>query len=315
MRSDPGLQPYVEEARRVTAELSAVPSVVDRLRDLDQIRALRAESDAQISGMGAFAPPPSRLLTVAGPPPVPVRVFEPDDPPAAVYLEIHGGGWIIGSAAAGDAANAALARECGIVVAAIDYRLAPEHPHPAAADDCAAVARWMVGAAEELFGTGRLLIGGASAGATLAALTLLRMRDEGAGDRFAGANLAYGQYDVSFTPSQRLADATPLLDRAYLEASRPLVFPGRGPEELRAPDVSPLYADLRGMPPALFTIGALDPFLDDSLFMSARWRAAGGDADLHVYPESPHGFDLLPTAMAAEARRRMTAFLRARART
>ena len=287
--------------------------MVDRLRDRDEIRRLRAESDEQIRGMGAFAPPPSRLLTVDGPPPVHVRVFEPDRPPAAVYLEIHGGGWIIGSAAAGDAANAALARECGIVVAAIDYRLAPEHPHPAAADDCAAVARWMAAGAEPLFGTGRLLIGGASAGATLAALTLLRMRDEGMGERFTGANLAYGPYDMSFTPSQRLADATPLLDRAYLEASRPLVFPGRDPEALRAPGVSPLYADLSGMPPALFTVGALDPFLDDSMFMSARWRAAGGEADLHVYPESPHGFDMLPTAMAAEARRRTIAFLRTRA--
>ena len=298
----------------MAAGLRAVPSVVDRLGDAGQIARLRAESDEQIRGMGAFAPPPSRVLSVGGPEPVPVRVFEPDGAAAAVYLEIHGGGWIIGSAAAGDAANARLAKECGIVVVAVDYRLAPEHPHPAAAEDCAAVARWLVERAVPEFGTGRLLIGGASAGATLAALTLLRLRDDGTVGRVRGANLAYGPYDISFTPSQRQAHDTPLLDRAYLEASRPLVFPGRDEEALRDPAVSPLYADLRGLPPALFTVGALDPFLDDSLFMHARWRAAGGTADLHVYPESPHGFDLLPTGMAAEAHRRVTRFLRTRAR-
>lgn len=314
MLGDPGLEPYVEEARRVAADLRAVPSVVDRLEDPERIARLRAEADEQIRGMGAFAPPPSRLLTVDAPVPVPVRVFEPDGPAAAVYLEIHGGGWIIGSAAAGDAANARLARDCGVTVVAVDYRLAPEHPHPAAADDCAAVARWLVDRAAAEFGTERLLIGGASAGATLAALTLLRLRDDGTVDRVRGANLAYGPYDISFTPSQRLARDTPLLDRAYLEASRPLVFPGLDPEALRDPAISPLYADLRDLPPALFTVGALDPFLDDSLFMHARWRAAGGEAELHVYPASPHGFDLLPTQMAAEANRRVTAFLRARAR-
>ncbi|HEY3683856.1 MAG TPA: alpha/beta hydrolase fold domain-containing protein [Streptosporangiaceae bacterium] len=314
MPGETGLEPYVDEARRVLDGLRAVPSVVDRLCDRAHIAELRADSDEQIRGMGAFAPPPSRLVTVDAPSPVPVRVFEPEGAADAVYVEIHGGGWIIGSAAAGDAANAELARTCQVAVVSVDYRLAPEHPHPAAADDCAAVARWLAGHAAGLFGTGRLLVGGASAGATLATLTLLRMRDEGLADRFHGANLAYGPYDMSFTPSQRLAYDTPLIDRAYLEASRPLVFPGRGEEELRAPGVSPLYADLRGLPPALFSVGAYDPFLDDSLFMAARWRAAGGDAELHVYPESPHGFDLLPTGMAAEARRRMTGFLRARAR-
>lgn len=314
MVGDPGLEPYVEEARRVVADLRAVPSTVDWLADAGRIAEMRAHADEQIRGMGVFAPSPSRLLTVGEPRPVPVRVFEPDGPPAAVYLEIHGGGWILGSAAAGDAANARLARDCGIAVVAVDYRLAPEHPHPAAAEDCAAVARWLVDRAAAEFGTGRLLVGGASAGATLAALTLLRLRDDGAVHRVRGANLAYGPYDISFTPSQRQAYDTPLLDRAYLEASRPLVFPGLDTEALRDPDVSPLYADLRGLPPALFTVGALDPFLDDSLFMHARWRAAGGEAELHVYPESPHGFDVLPTGMAAEAHRRVTAFLRASAR-
>jgi acetyl esterase len=70
---------------------------------------------------------------------------------------------------------------------------------------------------------------------------------------------------------------------------------GSSAEDRRRPEVSPLYACLEGMPPALFTVGALDPLLDDSLFMAARWEAAGCQATLSVYPESPHAFSAFPT--------------------
>lgn len=69
-------------------------------------------------------------------------------------------------------------------------------------------------------------------------------------------------------------------------------------EQRRTPDISPLYAALHDLPPALFAVGALDPLLDDSLFMSQRWRAAGNQAQLTVYPEAPHGFIRLPVAAA-----------------
>lgn len=313
--TDPDLLPYLDEARRVAEGLRSVPSAADRLHDRTEIARMRAESDAAIRDMSAFAKPPDRELTVPGEVgPVAVRVFLPPEAATAVYLEIHGGGWIMGSARAGDAANGRLAQRCGMAVVSVDYRLAPEHPHPAAVHDCVAVAAWLVAHAESEFGTSRLLIGGASVGATLATLTLLRMRERGIAHRFGGANLLYGPYDMSMTPSQRLAIDTPLIDRAYLEASLPLVYPGRHGERLRAADVSPLYADLRDLPPALFTVGTLDPFLDDSMFMSARWRAAGGHARLAVYPASPHGFDLLDTGMAGHATRRIDAFLTERAR-
>jgi acetyl esterase/lipase len=75
------------------------------------------------------------------------------------------------------------------------------------------------------------------------------------------------------------------------------------------PDVSPLFGDLRGMPRALFTVGTLDPLLDDSLFMAARWRAAGSEAELAVYPGGLHAFNAFPIPLAAEANRRILAFL------
>jgi acetyl esterase len=77
----------------------------------------------------------------------------------------------------------------------------------------------------------------------------------------------------------------------------------------RVPDISPLYGDLNGLCPALFTVGTKDALLDDTLFMHARWVAAGNPAELAIYPGGPHGFTLFPSALAKSATERMDAFL------
>ena len=81
-------------------------------------------------------------------------------------------------------------------------------------------------------------------------------------------------------------------------------------EELRDPDLSPLFAELHDLPPALFTVGDLDPLLDDSLFMAARWQAAGNDVELRIWPESIHGFTAFPLALARAANAAQYEFLR-----
>ena len=208
-----------------------------------------------------------------------------------VYLQIHGGGFYMDSASRGDRQNVALADAVGVAVVSVDYRLAPEHPWPCAPDDCETAARWVLDKAEELFGTDRLMIGGASAGANLAAATLIRLRDRGLVHRCIGAVLQFGAYDLSgHSPSGRL-----YADEWFVQA-----YAGHVADRTD-PDISPLYGDLRGLPPALLVAGELDILLEDSLVMAARLSAAGNQVDLRVYPESAHGFTSLPTGMAAAA--------------
>ena len=176
-------------------------------------------------------------------------------------------------------------------------------------DVAEAVALWLI--RSKPFGELPLLVGGESIGATISLLTLLRLRDlHGLTGNFRSMNLIAGNYDFSMTPSQRLAPESYFLSPAVQRSNQATVFPGRSPEELRAPGISALYADVTGLPPALLTVGTADSVLDDSMFMAARLAAAGGRAELQIYPEGTHPFMTLPTAMAREARRRVVRFLR-----
>jgi acetyl esterase/lipase len=226
-----------------------------------------------------------------------LRTFVPEVVDA-VLLHIHGGGFTLGDPEMGDQGNSLLSTSLNLAVVSVDYRLAPEHPYPAAHDDCEAAAVWLLEHADRQFGSERLLIGGESAGAHLAAATLLRVRDRhDAIDRFAGANLAFGVYDLaSGTPSQHGVGAGPdVLHAAGFEPTRRMFTPGVSEEARRDPDVSPLYADLSNLPPALFTTGTADHLFNDTLFMAVRWRAAGNRVQLLAYPGGPHGCTQLPT--------------------
>ena len=235
-----------------------------------------------------------------------LRIFKPDTI-RAVVLEIHGGGWFLGTAASDDIQNDIMARTCKVAVVSVDYRLAPENPFPACINDCKAAAKWLVNHAIKEFGTDKLFISGASAGGHLSAVTTLYIRDSlHAIDKLRGVNLIYGCFDLSRTPSCRMAtDSTLLINKKYLDDNYELVFHGWNKEQLRDPKYSPLYADLKNLPPALFTIGTLDPLIDDSYFMEARWRLAGNKTYLATYPESSHGFNFFPSQMARAANEKM----------
>jgi acetyl esterase len=228
--------------------------------------------------------------------------------PTGVHLHLHGGGMVFGSSEVQDPLLDGIVDRTGMACLSVEYRLAPEHPYPAAWDDCESVARWLRENAQREFGSDRLAIGGESAGATLGAATLLRLRDRDGQTGFRAASLAYGNYDASMTPSQRLSPGRGLVSRASLEKYIEAYLPKD--VDPRTPDVSPLYAKLDGLPPALFSVGTGDPLLDDSLFMYSRWMAAGNQAELAIYAGAPHAFNVLPVPLAPAANARIEQFLK-----
>ena len=270
-------------------------------------RAARAEGRSPLGPL--MLSDMARERTIPGPAgEITLRTFVPDTV-SGVYLHIHGGGWTLGAVNQQDPALEDMARTLNLAVASVEYRLAPEHPYPAGPDDCEAAALWLAKHAQAEFGSDRLLIGGESAGANLSVVTLLRLRDRHLLRPFQAANLVYGVYDASLTPSARRCPEDMLvLNRTAIEWFYDQYVPA---ERRRESDVSPLYADLAGLPSALFTVGTLDPLLDDSLFMATRWVAAGNVAELAIYPGGVHGFNLFPYALGRQAKERIYNFLRA----
>jgi acetyl esterase/lipase len=310
---DPALLDHVAEQRAFNAKLmetTAVMAGVDTAT-VDGLRWLRAAMEpGGLFGMKSLEFPETR--TIEGPAgPIPIRIMVPERVDG-VYLHFHGGGMTIGSAIGMDHRNWGIAQACDVAVVSVDYRLAPEHPFPAGPDDAEAAASWLIQHADAEFGTGTLLMGGESAGAYLSLLTMVRLRDLlGRRPPFSGTDLCYGAYDLGGTPStvQQIGKVPYATGD---DTNRSHYLPGRSAEQARHPSISPLWADLSELPPALITVGTADWLLDDSLFLAARLEAAGNDVELAVYPEGPHGIDTSPTALGRVARERLYEFLRSR---
>ncbi|MDQ0392571.1 alpha/beta hydrolase [Labrys monachus] len=312
----PSVDPALFRPEAVAPETSAMNAdIVAKMSSLPDIWAFPAEMIREVrrQGKGLFPAqaksPRARTEIIEGPNGrVPVRIIAPHAS-SGVYLHIHGGGWMLNQADFQDETLERIVEATGLACISVEYRLAPEHPYPAGPDDCETVALWLAGAAAGRFGTDRLFIGGESAGATLSAVTLLRLRDRHGLTPFRGANLVAGCYDLGMTPSARrfgleklvlTSRDIELFVRAYVPAG----------QSLRSPDVSPLYADLAGMPPALFSIGTRDALVDDTLFMATRWEVAGGSAALRIWPGGCHVFRGFDFPMAEAAFAEEIAFLR-----
>ena len=288
--------------REIVARLEAEPVGLT----IQEVRARR------LQGLGAFPLPPTspRATTITIDAPggkLDLRVIAPEKP-RGIYFHIHGGGWSIGASDQLDPVLERLADNVGLACLSLEYRLAPEHPYPAGPDDCEAAALWIMREGTRRFGTTRLSIGGESAGAHLSAVTLLRLRDRHQLDAFSAAILNYGCYDMGMTPSaRRWGEEKLVLNTASIVGFRKCFVPAG--TDMSDPDISPLYADLRGLPPAMFSVGTRDALLDDSLFMAPRWLGAGNAAELAIYPGACHGFVSIPFAQRDAAVTRIEQFL------
>lgn len=258
------------------------------------VRDARWEQMKHLEGTGPEVTRQEDLEIPSGAGPVQARLFVPNGPVRGAYLFIHGGGWALGTHRSGDPVMRRIASEAGVAVLSVGYRLAPEHPYPAGLDDCMAAASWLETNARQLGveDPDALLIGGESAGGNLAAAVLLRRRDEG--DRpFRAAVLTFGVFSLLLDlPSMReMWDRNLVLSGPIMQWFVDSYAPGR---DLRHPYISPLYADLKGMPPALFIVGTLDHLYSDTLEMVAAWQKAGAPAELREFAGAPHGFTGMP---------------------
>jgi phosphinothricin tripeptide acetyl hydrolase len=252
--------------------------------------------------------PPSNTLTVAErraqyeraerifptPPDVKVETVTAPERPAewltppgartdAVVLYLHGGGYVIGSPRSHRHLAAAIARAAGTRALLLDYRLAPEHPFPAALEDAVAAYRWLLGQGIE---PARVVFAGDSAGGGLTVATLLALRERGLPRPAAGVcispwvdltNSAASYRSKSAVDPIVTQEGITLMTRAYIGAG-----------DARRPLVSPLFADLRELPPLLIHVGSDEVLLDDAVGLAERARKAGVDVVLEEWPAMIH---------------------------
>src|SRR5215207_2507791 len=299
-----------------------------------QARAAHDRESALLSGPGEEVAE-VRDVEAPGPGgPIPVRLFRPlaaraaGGPPAEgapneggaaaggataggaipLVAYLHGGGWVLGTLDAFDPVCRALANGSGAIVASIGYRLAPEHPFPAAADDARAAVRWLAAHAQRLGADpARLGIAGDSAGGNLAAVTARRLRDdERSGDKAVSPRLrfqalVYPVCDSALdTPSYRDNGSGFGLSGESMKRYWELYLGGA---DGRDPDTSPLRAaDLAGLPPAFVLTVRDDVLRDEGEFYARALEAAGVPVTLRRYDGAVHGF-FRWLAKAAIARR------------
>ena len=297
---DPGIKALLD----AMAQLEAVP-----LRDLGAPAAREMYKAMQLAG----EPVPVASVvdrTIPGPGgDIPVRVYRPDvDGTPGILVWYHGGGWVIGDLDTADPTARALATEAGCVVVSVDYRLAPEHPHPAATDDAWAALEWVRANGAELGGDAtRLAVGGDSAGGHLAAVTAQRARDEGVALRHQ--LLVYPVTDLGAAGGSRVSngegyfltqDTMTWFEECYLQGQDPAAC-------------SPLGGDVAGVAPAHVLTSGFDPLRDEGEAYAESLAAAGVPVVDDRYPTLIHGFFAMGavTPVAGEAVTKAAAHTRA----
>ncbi|MFN8607330.1 MAG: alpha/beta hydrolase [Vulcanimicrobiota bacterium] len=286
-----------EETRRNLAAMKA-PDPADDNQFVSQARAWLGGPDLRREG--------PHWRDAGG---VPVRLYGSGN--KGVVMHIHGGGWICGNAESDHRLCQALADRAGVTVASVDYRLAPEFPYPVPVQDCLTAARWLLVNSGRELGSNRLAIMGLSAGAHLAAMTLLGLGSQA--QCFQAAAFYYGVFDLGLTPAARMAkdEDHPDLTSSALLRMIGLFTPGLRREQRQVASISPLYAPIPELPDSLFLVGGGDILLDDSLQLARRW-AERNSVQLAVYAGAPHGFNGYEVAGVEDSLDRVVEFFGSR---
>lgn len=219
-------------------------------------------------------------------------VDAPAVPSDRVILYLHGGGFILGWNGFYYRLLFTLSRVSSARTLGIEYRLAPEHPFPAAVEDCVAAYRWLL---EQGFAPERIVIAGDSAGGNLTLATLLALRQQGEPLPAAAVCISPAtDFTASGASRKTRAALDPILSLPFTESVRRYYA---GDADLRDPLLSPLFGDLHGLPPILIHVGDHEILLSDAEMFTERARAAGVDMTLHIWPHMWHVFHLFTTAL------------------
>ena len=289
---DPQLRPFLELMPPISFDGVDMAEVRARLAATAPTRAPTPD-DVQVTedkALGRDGAPDVRLIVTA---PKAAGAGRPG------VLHIHGGGYVLGAADMTGETDAAYAQEFGAVVVSVDYRLAPETPHPGPVEDCYAGLAWLHAEADRLgVDRGRIIVTGESAGGGLAAALVLlaRERDE---VPIAFQHLVFPMLDdrTCIQP-----DPSPYLGQfVWTPAANTFGWTSLLGHAPGLPDVSPFAAparasDLAGLPPTYMSVGALDLFLEEDLDYARRLIRAGVPTEVHIYPGAPHGFMMLRDA-------------------
>ncbi len=277
------------------AEIDAIRRMlVARLRPADL-----AERRQRLDGLGAQYPLPAdvRVEPVEANGVAAEWTTTPGADPARVILFLHGGGYISGSLRSHRHMIAQAGREAGARTLALNYRLAPEHPFPAALEDAIDGYRFLL---SQGFAPQRIVMAGESAGGGLAVAALVRLRDAGA-PLPACTWCSSPWVDLEMTGGTMVTKAAvdPLIQKSYLAELAAAYLNGADP---RTPTASPLHADLRGLPPVLIQVGSAETLLDDAVRLAGVAGAADVRVTLQVWPDMIHAWHLFHSQLAAGRR-------------